>query len=94
MDTVVVDNVVDFVEQAQKERKKMTVELKENLLHQLLAARCPVGITTLKTGAQRAILYCEHYSDLDDAVNELIKENKVTLHFIDEDELYLSANHD
>jgi len=69
--------------------KELTTDLKDNLLHQLLAHQCPVRIDTLKHGAQLTGL-CDAYSHLDDAINELIREEKIVLHFIGDGEIYFS----
>lgn len=92
VDTVVVDTVVDIIELTQEARKKMTVELKENLLHQLLAWRCSVKMETLKAGAERAGL-CKSYPELDGAVNELITEKKIVLYLTNEGTVCLSPKY-
>lgn len=74
----------------QNVQKQQIFDLKDNLMHQLLTWKQPVGIHTLKVQAEMSGL-CEHYSNLDDAVNELIREEKIVIHFIGKGEVYFSA---
>lgn len=74
----------------QNVQRQQIFDLKDNLMHQLLIWKHPVGIHTLKVQAETSGL-CVHYSNLDDAVNELIREEKIVLHFVGDVEIYLSA---
>ncbi|KKU86062.1 MAG: hypothetical protein UY15_C0016G0010 [Parcubacteria group bacterium GW2011_GWA2_47_9] len=82
---------MSIVDEVRKTRKEMTLELKYNIVHQLQARKCPVRLDTLMKAAESVVYNCRRYSDLDDAVNELIKEDKIVLHFIGDGELYLSS---
>lgn len=81
---------MDVIKKAQKEKERQTANLKDNLLHQLLTHNCPCRIDTLKNVARMAGL-CETYSHLDNAVNELMREGKIEIHFIGDSEIYFSA---
>lgn len=69
--------------------REMIDRLKENFMHQL-SVYYATGGEPVKMLKARAILVnvCSAYFDISDAVNELIRENKITIQFLG-DEPYL-----
>lgn len=85
---------MSIVEEMQRADQEMTALLKENFMHQLLAFRAMGGIAVklLKEAAVRTGA-CHDTFDISRAVNELVKEEKVTIQFIgDSPYLWLDLN--
>ncbi|MBI4114685.1 MAG: hypothetical protein HY445_02485 [Candidatus Niyogibacteria bacterium] len=85
---------MDIVELRQKEQTETTCTLKENFMCQLLAHRALGGIEVKELKAQAiklGVLTEEHLScciGIDDAVNELIREDRARIALIGDD-IYL-----
>lgn len=79
-------------EQEQAAKRQKIVDLKESIFHLLLGWRVPTSVSTLKRSMGMAGL-CQHYPELNDPINELLWERRITLQFSEEGELYFSANY-